>query len=63
MTLLRQRESGTYRTVPLPGDAIAMPPEAIEPGWEEAMVTVWENGEPVREWSFADVRERAAAGR
>jgi len=63
MTLLRHREYGSYRTVPLPDDAVSLPPEAIDPGWEEAMVTVWENGELTREWSFAEVRERAAAGR
>jgi nicotinamide phosphoribosyltransferase len=63
MTLLRHREHGAYRTVALPGDAISLPPAAIEPGWEEVMVTVWENGELTREWSFAEVRERAASGR
>jgi nicotinamide phosphoribosyltransferase len=63
MTLLRHREYGSYRTVPLPDDAISLPPEAIEPGWEEAMLTVWENGELKQEWSFAEIRERAAAAR
>jgi nicotinamide phosphoribosyltransferase len=63
MTLLRHREYGSYRTVPLPDDVVSLPAEAIDPGWEEAMVTVWENGELKRDWSFAEVRERAAAGR
>lgn len=63
MTLLRHREYGSYRTVPLPGDAVSLPVDAIEPGWEEVMQTVWENGELKREWSFAEVREKAAAGR
>jgi nicotinamide phosphoribosyltransferase len=28
-------------------------------GWEEAMATVWENGNLVRDWNFADVRARS----
>ncbi len=63
MTLLRHREYGSYRTVPLPDDAVSLPADAIEPGWEEVMQTVWENGELKREWSFAEVREKAATGR
>lgn len=63
MTLLRHREYGTYRTAALPGDAVSLPPDALEHGWEEVMQTVWENGELLRDWSFAEVRERAAAGR
>jgi nicotinamide phosphoribosyltransferase len=63
MTLVRHREYGSYRTVALPDDAVSLAPGDLEPGWEEAMGTVWENGELVREWTFAEVRERAAAGR
>ncbi|MDR6937613.1 nicotinamide phosphoribosyltransferase [Luteibacter sp. 3190] len=63
MTLLRHREYGTYRTAALPADAVSLPPDALEHGWEEVMQTVWENGELLRDWSFAEVRERAAAGR
>lgn len=63
MTLLRHREYGSYRTAPLPDNAVSLPVDAIEHGWEEVMHTVWENGELKREWSFAEVRERAAAGR
>jgi len=63
MTLLRHREYGTYRTAALPGDAVSLPADALEHGWEEVMQTVWENGELLRDWSFAEVRERAAAGR
>jgi nicotinamide phosphoribosyltransferase len=60
MTLVRHREYGSYRTVPLPDDAIALTSDHLEPGWEDAMVTVWENGELVRDATFASVRERAA---
>jgi nicotinamide phosphoribosyltransferase len=63
MTLARHRTHGTYRTVPLPDDALSLPPEHLDEGWEDAMVTVWENGNLQREWSFAEVRARAAAGR
>ena len=63
VTLLRHREYGTYRTAALPGDAVSLPADALEHGWEEVMQTVWENGELLRDWSFAEVRERAAAGR
>ena len=60
MTLLRNLRDGSYRTVPLPGDAVSLPPDAVPDGWEEAMQTVWENGTLLRDWSFSEVRERAA---
>jgi nicotinamide phosphoribosyltransferase len=63
MTLARHRTHGTYRTVPLPDDALSLPAAHLDEGWEDAMVTVWENGDLRREWSFAEVRARAAAGR
>jgi nicotinamide phosphoribosyltransferase len=63
MTLVRHREYGSYRTVALPDDAVSLAPGDLEPGWEDAMVTVWENGELLQDWTFAEVRERAAAGR
>ncbi|MBB3226735.1 nicotinamide phosphoribosyltransferase [Luteibacter sp. Sphag1AF] len=60
MTLLRHAQTGSYRTVPLPDDALSLDPSAIEAGWEEALSTVWEDGRLLRDQSFADVRERAA---
>jgi nicotinamide phosphoribosyltransferase len=33
------------------------------PGYDDAMVTVWENGHLVHDWSFAEVRSRADAAR
>ncbi len=55
LTLARHREYGQYRTVPA-GDA--MPPA----GFDDAMVTVWENGVLLRDETFAEVRGRAHAG-
>lgn len=62
MTLARDLRTGQYRTVPLRGDAIALDP-ADAPGCEDAMVTVWEDGRLLQDWTLAQVRERAAAER
>ena len=43
-------------------DHLVVAAKDLEPGWEEAMVTVWEDGELLRDWTFAQVRERAATG-
>jgi len=32
-------------------------------GWEHAMLTVWENGRLLRDWSFAEVRARSNSSR
>ena len=60
LTLARHREYGTFKTVVLPGEAISADAKALGPGWEDALATVWEDGELVREWSFAQVRARSA---
>ena len=62
MTLARHVEYGHYRTLPLPTDAVSLDGHAPL-GYEDAMVTVWENGALVRDWTFAQVRERAEAER
>ena len=63
MTLLRHREYGTFQTVPVPPEAASLA-EVVKPaGFDDAMVTVWENGRLVADWSFADVRARANAAR
>lgn len=63
MTLLRHREYGTWQTVPVPPEAVSLA-EVVKPmGYEEALVTVWEDGRLVSDWSFAQVRERADAAR
>lgn len=63
MTLMRHREYGHFRTVPLPGEGDA-PLAGVAPmGFEDAMVTVWENGRLLQDWNFAQVRARADAAR
>ena len=59
LTLIRHREYGTYKTVSIPTDAERVEDFVPDHGWEHAMQTVWENGSLVRDWSFADVRERS----
>lgn len=58
MTLARHREYGTYQTLAHAGDAPPFPA-----GFEDALVTVWENGELKLDQRFADVRARAGAER
>lgn len=55
LTLLRKPSSGAWKTVRTSeaGDAGT--------GWEEALATVWLDGQFVRRSSFSEVRERAAA--
>ncbi|ALN87059.1 nicotinate phosphoribosyltransferase [Lysobacter capsici] len=63
MTLLRHREYGHFKTVPVPPDAASLE-EAVKPlGFDDAMVTVWEDGRIVNDWTFAQVRELANATR
>jgi nicotinamide phosphoribosyltransferase len=63
MTLLRHREYGTFRTVPVPPQAASI--EAVDKplGYDDAMVTVWEDGRLLVDHRFADVRARADAER
>lgn len=63
MTLLRHREYGHFKTVPVPADAPSLEAAAKPVGYEDAMVTVWEDGRLVNDWTFAQVRERADAAR
>jgi len=60
MTVRRHRETGEYMTAALPSHAgwenrVFAPGEA----WEDAMETVWENGELKRKVTLAEVRGRA----
>jgi nicotinamide phosphoribosyltransferase len=59
LTLARHRGHGTFETVALPDDSIAADEATLGPDWEDAMETVWENGALVRDWSFAEVRQRS----
>ena len=63
MTLLRHRELGTFQTLPVPPEAESLADVVKPPGFDDAMVTVWENGHLVRDWTFAEVRSRADAAR
>ena len=60
MTVWRNRETGEYMTAVLPGRS-GWEDRVIETGtvWEDAMETVWENGELKRKVTLADVRARA----
>jgi nicotinamide phosphoribosyltransferase len=63
MTLLRHREYGSFRTVPVPPDAASLVEAEKPAGFDDAMETVWENGRLVRDWTFEEIRARADAER
>ena len=63
MTLLKHREYGSFRTVPVPAEAASLADVEIPSGFDDAMVTIWEDGNIVNDWTFAQVRERANATR
>jgi nicotinamide phosphoribosyltransferase len=56
LTLARHREHGTFKTVALPDGAIEGNAATLGPGWEDALETIWQNGNLLRDWSFAQVR-------
>ena len=63
MTLLRHREYGGFRTVPVSPDAASLSDVVKPAGYDDAMTVVWENGRLIRDWTFAQIRERADAAR
>ena len=63
MTLLRHREYGGFRTVPVPASAASLDDVERPAGYDDAMVTVWEDGRLQRDWTFAEIRARADAAR
>ncbi|HEY0860810.1 MAG TPA: nicotinate phosphoribosyltransferase, partial [Pseudoxanthomonas sp.] len=63
MTLLRHREYGGFRTVPVPASAASLEEAQRPAGYDDAMVTVWEDGRLLRDWTFAQIRARADAAR
>lgn len=63
MTLLRHREYGGFRTVPVPASAASLGDVERPAGYDDAMVTVWEDGRLQRDWTFAEIRARADAAR
>jgi nicotinamide phosphoribosyltransferase len=59
LTLLRNSDSGEYVTVSLPRNTAAG--QMSLPGrWEDALQTVWQDGKFLRDWTFQQVRQRAA---
>ena len=63
MTLLHNATTGEYLTVPVPPEARDLTDIAVPEGFADAMVTVWENGRFVHDWTFAEIRARANASR
>ena len=63
MTLLRHREYGGFRTVPVPASAASLDDVERPAGYDDAMVTVWEDGRLLRDWTFAEIRACADAAR
>jgi len=63
MTLLQHREHGQFRTEPVLADAQSLEDVRKPMGFDDAMVTIWEDGKLVNDWTFAEVRKRANAAR
>lgn len=63
MTLLRHREYGTFRTVPVAVDAASLAEVEKPQGFDDAMVTIWEDGRFLHDDTFAHIRARADAAR
>ncbi|MGZ8217795.1 hypothetical protein, partial [Methylomagnum sp.] len=53
LSLFRSRLTGEYKTLPLD--------DGHAPGeeWEDALETVWAGGKLLKDWTFAEVRERS----
>ncbi|RNF85292.1 nicotinate phosphoribosyltransferase [Montanilutibacter psychrotolerans] len=62
LTLLGNAE-GQYQTTMLDNGVVTPDPSHLDEGWSDALVTVWEDGQLLQDWSFAEVRARAAAVR
>lgn len=63
LRLLRHREYGQFRTVPVPAEADVMDDFSLPLGFEDAMVTVWENGRLIQDDDLTAIRHRADAAR
>ncbi len=63
MTLLQHREYGSFRTVPVPPEAASLADVEKPLGFDDAMVTVWENGRLIHDWTLQEIRARADAAR
>lgn len=59
LSLFRSSVTGEYQTLRIPDDYLpGMKPHASE--WNDALDTVWDRGRLLKDWSFAEVRARAA---
>ncbi len=63
MTLLRHRDWGSFETVAIPPEAATLDEVQKPWGYEDALVTVWENGALRNDWTFAEIRAKANAAR
>ena len=63
MTLIQHREYGSFRTVMIPPEAASLDEIEKPMGFDDALVTAWEDGHIVSDWTFAQVRTRADAAR
>lgn len=63
LRLLRHREYGQFRTVPVPAEGDVMDDFSLPLGFEDAMVTVWENGRLIQDDDLTAIRHRADAAR
>lgn len=63
MTLLQHREYGSFRTMPVPPEAASLAEVEKPLGFDDAMVTVWENGRLIHDWTLEEIRARADAAR
>ena len=63
MTLLRHREYGHYRTEPVPPGITSLAHLDKPSGFDDAMVTVWEDGRIIHDDTFSAIRARANTAR
>jgi nicotinamide phosphoribosyltransferase len=63
LRLLRHREYGQFRTVPVPAEAASLADTEMPLGFEDAMVTVWENGRLLHDEALEQIRSRANTAR
>jgi len=63
MTLLRHRDQRTFKTAAIPPEAQSLADLVLPLGFEDALQTVWEDGQLITDHSFASVRARANEAR
>lgn len=63
MTLLRHRDWGSFETVAIPPEADSLEEVQKPWGYEDELVTVWENGALSSDWTFKEIRAKVNAAR